>query len=67
MSISINYKNTSTINRSSSLILFTDEKFNVAKLKKYISASEYLAILDLIKSRDLKEKIQIFEISSKKK
>ncbi len=67
MSISINYKNTSTINRSSSLILFTDEKFNVAILKKYISASEYLAILDLIKSRDLKEKIQIFEISSKKK
>ena len=67
MSISINYKNSSNKKNSFSLVLFVDEKFNVSKLKKHISSSEYSFIADLLKTTDLKKKIVTFDISSKKK
>ena len=44
-----------------------DEKFNTKLIKKYISNSEFSYISDLLKTSDLKKKLLIFELSSKKK
>ena len=67
MSVTINYKRNSLKKNSSSLILFTDEKFNILALKKHILKAEYLFVSDLIKTKDLKKNILSFDISSKKK
>ena len=67
MSISINYKNSPLNKNSANLILFVDEKFSILNYKKYLLKSEFSLIVDLLKSRDLKKKILIFDISSKKK
>ena len=67
MSILINYKNKLDKKNSSNLILFVDEKFNISALKNYISKSEYSYISDLAKTRDLKKKLVVFDISSKRK
>ncbi len=67
MPIAINYKNDVSKNRSSNLVLFVDEKFNIVSLKKHILSTEYLFISDLIKTKDLKKKIIYFDINSKKK
>ena len=67
MTVQINYKNNLSKKNSSNLVFFVDEKFNVSKLKKYISSSEYSFVLDLLKTTDLKKKILTFDISSKKK
>ena len=68
MSIKINYSKKKTAGKSSgNLILFTDEKFNISNLKKYISSTEYSYIKDLLKTSDLKKSIFVFEINSKKK
>ena len=67
MSVKINYKTNSLIKSSSNLILFSDENFNISLLKKHFSIKEYSFILDLLKTRDIKKKIQFFDISSKKK
>ena len=48
-------------------ILFVDEKFDVSSLKKYISSSEFNYIKDLLKTSDLKKKILVFEVNSRKK
>ena len=47
--------------------MFTDEKFNTSKLKKYISKSEFSYIGDLLKTNDLTKNLFVFELSSKKK
>ncbi len=67
MTIKINYKNNISNVNSSNLVLFVDEKFNISGLKKQIKSSDYLFVADLIKSKDLKKKIIIFDINSKKK
>ena len=67
MSVLINYKKNIFKQHTSNLILFIDEKFNIASLKKYISALEYSFISDLIKNKDKKQKILSFDISSKRK
>ena len=67
MPIVINYKNSSLKKNSSNLVLFVDEKFNILNLRKYLSRPEYSYIEDLIKTRDLKKKILIFDFSSKRK
>ncbi len=67
MSVTIIYKNKSSKNNLSNLILFTDEKFSVLGLKKHISSKEYSFVSDLIKTQDLKNKIISFDVSSKKK
>ena len=64
MTIKINYKS-GKISQNS--IIFVNEKFNVSSLKKSLKSSEYNQILDLIKSKNLKKKILIFELNSKKK
>ena len=67
MSISINYKNSSNKKNGSNTVLFVDEKFAISKIKKHISNSEYSFISDLLKTTNLKKKIVVFDISSKKK
>ena len=67
MSIFVNYKSLIAKKNSSNLVFFVDDKFNILALKKYISATEFSLISDLIKSKDLKRKIIDFDINSKKK
>ena len=67
MTVKITYKNKPPNNKAHNLVLFVDQKFNIISLKKYISSSDYSHISDLIKTRDLKQKILAFDISSKKK
>ena len=56
-------------NRKSSAnqVMFTDEKFNISPLRKFLSNLEFSYIYDLLKTSDLKKKLLVFEISSKKK
>ena len=67
MSIKINYPNKVNNTSIANLVLFTDEKFNISNLKKYISNTEFSYIKDLLKTSDLKKSIFVFEIHSKKK
>ena len=65
MSIKINFLKTK-IKPSSNLILFTDEKFRITKLKKYLTNNEFSFVSDLLKSSDLKKSLLVFELNSKK-
>ncbi len=67
MTVQINYKNRLTKRKSSNLVLFVDEKFNISSLKKHISKNEYFFISDLLKTKDLKKKIITFDLNSKNK
>ena len=67
MSLKINYLNKTKANLNANLILFSSESFKVLSLKKYLSNSESNYINDLLKTMDLKKKLHIFEINSKKK
>ena len=60
MSIKINYSNKALNKTSANLILFSNDKFNISNLKKFLSATEYFYISDLLKSSDLKKKITCF-------
>ena len=67
MSIKISLKKSIFKKTSSNLLLFVDDKFNIKPLKKYMSNPEFLYISDLIKTSDLKKKLLVFELTSKKK
>ena len=67
MSIKINYKNTKSEKQLNNQVLFTDEKFNINPLRKYIALSEFSYVKDLLKISDLKKNFLIFKLSSKKK
>jgi leucyl aminopeptidase len=67
MSIKINYSNKIINKSSNNLVFFTNEKFNISNLKKYISNTEFSYIKDLLKTSDLEKSIFVFEINSKKK
>ena len=67
MTININYIKKISDESTSNLVLFSNEKFNVSGLKKYLSDSEYSYINDLLKTSDLKRNLFIFEVNSKKK
>jgi leucyl aminopeptidase len=67
MSITINFKNNKLSKNSANLILFVDEKFSINHLREHISGSEYSFISDLLKTKDKKNKIISFDLSSKKK
>ena len=64
MTVQINYKNTNLKNKLTNIVLFVDEKFNITTIKKYISASDYSFVSDLLKTKDLKKKIINFELNS---
>ena len=66
MSIQINYKSDGPQKTTTNLILFTNEKFDLGNLKKYISNSEFFYIKELLKTNDLKKDLLFFEINSKK-
>ena len=67
MSIQIIYKAASSKKKSSNLVLFVDENFNITALKKFISTKEYSFISDLLALNDKKKKIIAYDINSKKK
>ena len=67
MSIKINYSNKVSDKSLTNIVLFTDEKFNIGNLKRYISNPEFSYISDLLKNSDLKKDLLFFEINSKKK
>ncbi|MDC3101092.1 leucyl aminopeptidase [Candidatus Pelagibacter sp.] len=67
MTVQINYKTKLSYKKSSNLVLFVDEKFNISSLRKYISSLEYSFISDLIKVKNSKKQIIGFDVSSKKK
>ena len=66
MTIQINYKSSKSKKDLSNLVLFVDEKFNIAGLNKNISKSEFSYISDLLKTSDLKKDLLFFKINSKK-
>ena len=55
MPIKINYKNSDSKKLSGNLVFFTNEKFNINNLGRYISKTEYSYINDLLKTSDLKK------------
>ena len=67
MSVQINYKNSFSKKNSANIVFFVDENFNIKSLKKYILNTEFSYISDLLKTNDLKKKLLVFEVSSKKK
>ncbi len=67
MSVQINYKTVSVKNKSSNLVFFVDENFNITFLKKFILNREYSFISDLLKINDKKKEIIAYDINSKKK
>ena len=67
MSIKINYKNSDSKKVSGNLVLFTNDKFDISNIKKFISTSEFSYINDLLKTSDLKKDLFVFELSSRKK
>ncbi len=67
MSIKINYSNKTSGKTSSNLVLFSNEKFNINGVRKYLSSTEFSYINDLLKTSDLKKKLLVFELTSEKK
>ena len=67
MTVQVLYKNNNFQKSLANLVLFTDENFNISGLKKHLSGPELSYISDLLKSCDLKKKLLVFEINSKKK
>ena len=49
------------------MVLFSDDKFSLKPLKKYITDQEFSYISDLLKTSDLSKNLFVFELSSKKK
>ena len=67
MSVQINYNSKNLLKNSNILTLFVDENFNTSLLKRSLSKADYIFITDLLKTKDKKEEIFFFDISSKKK
>ena len=67
MTIKISYIKKKVYKNSNNLVLFTNEDFKIGSIKKYLSQSEFDYINDLLKVSDLKKKLLVFEINSKKK
>ena len=67
MSVKINYQTALFKKKSSNLVLFIDENFNITDLKKFISSGEYSFVEDLLKIIDKKKDIFAYDINSRKK
>ena len=67
MTLKINYINKTSNKLSANTVLFSNEKYQINNLKKYLSDSEFSYINDLLKTSDLKKNLFVFEIDSKKK
>ena len=66
MTVKINYLKKTIKTTSANIVLFTDEKYNLNDLAKYLSNTEFSYIKDLLKKNDLKKNLMIFEYNSKK-
>ena len=67
MSVKINYSKITNNKPSANVVLFTNEKFKISALNKFLSIAEYKYISDLLKNSDLKKNLLVFELTSKKK
>ena len=67
MSIKINYLKKKDPEISANLVLFSNDKFNINSLKKYLTDKEFTYISDLLKTSDLKKNLFVYEVNSKKK
>ena len=67
MSVKISYSNKIKGKITSNIVLFSNDKFNISNLKKFLSNIEFEYIKDLLKNGDLKKNILIYEVNSKKK
>ena len=67
MPIKIDYLTKTSREPSANLVLFSNEKFNINGLKKYLSNSEFSYTNDLLKTIDSKKNLFVFEVNSKKK
>ncbi len=67
MSIKITYLKSSKAKSDANLVLFSNDKFNIKTLKRYLSVNEFSYINDLLKTSDLKKNLFLFDVSSKKK
>ncbi len=67
MSIKITYSNKTAKPLLGNTVVFVDDKFNLANVKKFISNTELNYIKDLLQISDLKKNILVFEVNSKKK
>ena len=59
MSIKVNHSNKASNKSSNNIVLFTEEKYNINDLKKYLSSPEFSYISDLLKACDLKKKLLV--------
>ncbi len=66
MTIKIIYSKSGNLS-SRNQVLFSNEKFSISGINKYISNSELSYIKDLLRTSDLKKKLLVFDVSSKKK
>ena len=55
MTVQINYKSSISKKVSSNLILFTDEKFNITGLKRYISNGGSIQLFSLLDKHQMKD------------
>ena len=53
MTLKINYINKTSNKLSANTVLFSNEKYQINNLKKYLSDSEFSYINDLLKTSDL--------------
>ena len=67
MSIVINYNKNLQNKNFSNIVFFVNEKFNISPLKKHLLSNEFSYVSDLLKSKDIKQKILSFDLNSKKK
>ena len=67
MPIKISYTKNTSKKSNSNLILFCNEKLNLISLKKNLSNSEYSYISELIKKKQSKQNLFLFEINARKK
>ena len=59
MTIKINYLKKNSKEHSNQ-VLFTDEKFNISELKKFLKSTEFTYISDLLKTSDLNKNLLTF-------
>ena len=67
MNVKINYSKKITNKSASNIALFCDEKFNIKNFKNNLSNTELNYVKELLKNRNKKKKLFIYEINSKRK
>ena len=66
MTIKIKYSKKISDKNNKNIVLFSNDKFKIDGLRKYLSNSEFSYIRDLLKTSDLKKNLFVFEVNSKK-